>query len=550
MNAKNFFRLYHTVKYLRWEQIVYRLLYKFYTPKPSAKVQCDYEVNSFCFHNNDFFESSLVGDDQFLFLGEKHTVSRKSDWNSEKVSKLWLYNLHYFDDLNAKANELRVSQHQSLLYRWIEENPACAGNGWEPYPLSLRLVNLVKWCSRQSNKDPKILQSMLLQADVLSKKLEYHILGNHLFANAKALTFVGVFFKDSLLAQRYLKQGLKILSREVSEQFLNDGGHFELSPMYHQILLLDLLELIELARLSNNSDLLRFSKKWEPIAVKSLNWLKSMCHPDKEICFFNDAAMGIAAKPEDLLQYGERLSLIADSNISKLLTHKNSGYTRISYVKHTVFFDHAEIGPRYLPGHAHADSLSVEWSVGNQRVLVNSGTSLYGESAERLRQRKTAAHNTVVVDDEDSSEVWSGFRVARRARITEFTAGFFLDNVVVSAKHDGYKRFGRDVIHSRSLDVSEDSLIIGDDLQGGYTSAYASFHFHPDISILQTADDSLILTLPCLLKITVISSSPIKLFDTTWHPLFGTSIPIQKALIQFNAHSVLTQFSIVSGDSV
>ena len=78
--------------------------------------------------------------------------------------------------------------------------------------------------------------------------------------------------------------------------------------------------------------------------------------------------------------------------------------------------DVAPIGPDHLPAHAHADTLSFELSFKGRRVFVNSGTSEYGLSAERQRQRGTAAHNTLVLDEENSSEVWAGFRVARRAR--------------------------------------------------------------------------------------------------------------------------------------
>src|SRR5690606_11840873 len=83
---------------------------------------------------------------------------------------------------------------------------------------------------------------------------------------------------------------------------------------------------------------------------------------------------------------------------------------------HQLLADVAPVGPDYQPGHAHADTLSCELSLYGQRVLVNSGISQYGEDAERHRQRSTAAHNTVEVDGENSSEVWAGFRVARRAR--------------------------------------------------------------------------------------------------------------------------------------
>jgi heparinase II/III-like protein len=60
--------------------------------------------------------------------------------------------------------------------------------------------------------------------------------------------------------------------------------------------------------------------------------------------------------------------------------------------------DVGEIGPDHLRRHAHADTLSFELSLRGQRVLVNAGTSTYEVTADRLRQRGTAAHNTVVVD--------------------------------------------------------------------------------------------------------------------------------------------------------
>ena len=66
--------------------------------------------------------------------------------NNKKFSKLWLYNLHYFDDLNSNIqssykNELRVN----LVYKWIDNNTSFHGIGWEPYPTSIRIVNWIKW---------------------------------------------------------------------------------------------------------------------------------------------------------------------------------------------------------------------------------------------------------------------------------------------------------------------------------------------------------------------------------------------------------------------
>ena len=82
-------------------------------------------------------------------------------------------------------------------------------------------------------------------------------------------------------------------------------------------------------------------------------------------------------------------------------------------------------------------------TIRGNRVLVKSGTSEYGIGAERLRQRGTAAHNTLVIEGQDSSEVWSGFRVARRA----CPFGLFCRSVggtaIVECSHDGYRRLRR-----------------------------------------------------------------------------------------------------------
>lgn len=84
--------------------------------------------------------------------------------------------------------------HLELIHNWIENNPPLKGNGWEPYPTSLRIVNWVKYILSNNINDENILRSLYIQAQVLSQMLEFHLFGNHLFANAKALIFAGVFF--------------------------------------------------------------------------------------------------------------------------------------------------------------------------------------------------------------------------------------------------------------------------------------------------------------------------------------------------------------------
>nr|AIA14495.1 Unknown Function [uncultured bacterium] len=168
---------------------------------------------------------------RFRFLNAEREVLTQADWNAAGVDKLWLYNLHYFDDLNAADAGARSAWHRASIEKWIAENPPDTGNGWEPYTLSLRIVNWIKWALAGNALTPTALHSLAVQCRYLSRRLEYHLLGNHLFANAKALVFAGLFFEGPE-ADAWLRTGLDILRREVPEQVLPDGGHFERSPMY------------------------------------------------------------------------------------------------------------------------------------------------------------------------------------------------------------------------------------------------------------------------------------------------------------------------------
>ena len=44
----------------------------------------------------------MTGPRQFRFLNETRELVFPYAWNDPGVAKLWLYNLHYFEDLNAK----------------------------------------------------------------------------------------------------------------------------------------------------------------------------------------------------------------------------------------------------------------------------------------------------------------------------------------------------------------------------------------------------------------------------------------------------------------
>ena len=428
----------------------------------------------------------MVSEDEFLFLNEKGSLSELS-WNGGQKSKLWRYNQHYFDDLNAINSAQRAEWHTRLLHKWVLENTPAHGIAWEAYPTSLRIVNWIKW-QLSGNSLPEVcLQSLVVQAHWLSKSLEHHILGNHLLANAKALVYAGIFFAGKE-AQSWLDLGLKLISRELPEQVLSDGGHFERSPMYQSIVLEDFLDLVNISQSYPDVIESQLLTEWKTCIEKMLCWLLAMCHPDNEISYFNDAGLGIAPKPQELYNYAKRLGCVRKVNINnsvrRVSKFSDSGYVRLQSNHAVALLDVAPLGPDYLLGHGHADTLSFELSLFAQRVIVNCGTSCYGIGLERLRERSTAAHNTVEIDGENSSEVWSNFRVARRAYPFDFTLQESAEGTVVNCSHDGYCRLPGKPVHGRKWHMSKSELMISDYIEGSYEKAIARFHLHPDIKLL------------------------------------------------------------------
>src|SRR6516225_1888134 len=134
-----------------------------------------------------------TGPHRFRFLNQDREIVT---WNEHSIPRLWLYNLHYFEYVDA-----------TLVTRWIAENPVGQGIGWDPYPSSLRIANWCKWVLSGAHAEPVVCDSIATQAAWLERCIERHLLGNHLLANAKALLFAGSVL-ECTDADRWFKTAL------------------------------------------------------------------------------------------------------------------------------------------------------------------------------------------------------------------------------------------------------------------------------------------------------------------------------------------------------
>jgi uncharacterized heparinase superfamily protein len=273
-------------------------------------------------------------------------------------------------------------------------------------------------------------------------------------------------------------------------------------------------------------------------------WLKVMTHPDGEIAFFNDAALGVAPSSAALEAFAARLGLdVVRDPTDAVVTLEPSGYVRARLGPACLLCDCAPVGPDHQPGHAHADTLSFELSLAGRRLFVNSGTSHYGSDMERQRQRGTAAHNTVVVDEQDSSEVWAVFRVARRARAQLQTVQATPHEALIAGSHDGYGRLPGRNQHSRQWRLDERSLTIADQLSGAFDSAAAHFHLHPEVAV-RLVSAGVVELVPATggrARMTFEGAATVTVSPSHWHPEFGLAVPNSRIMARFAGNAITTR---------
>ena len=387
----------------------------------------------------------------------------------------------------------------------------------------MRIINWTKWHWRTNLLSERAKISLWNQIRHLESRPEYHLLGNHLFINAKALLYACALFNLQGETRIY-KTAIAIIKEEINEQFLEDGAHFELTPMYHSLAMEDLLDLISI------SDLLPSDFPKEVITQKfekGMQWLQTMIYDNEELAHFNDCANGIAPKFSELVNYAFELGIVVTNlSVPKFSYHKSSGFVVFKDNSSHLIADIGKIGPDYLLGHAHADTLSFELAIKGHRVIVNSGTSVYGSSTERLRQRGTSTHSTVQIDNKDSSEVWSGFRVANRAVPFDINVNFSTDGFVsFSASHDGYKRILTCPIHKREFIYSNSSWEINDQISGSGNQVVSRYFIHPDIDITK-AEQEFLLSKDGepIVKLSFESPHDAVICESTYHDKFGSSI--------------------------
>jgi uncharacterized heparinase superfamily protein len=438
-------------------------------------------------------KASALAENQFEFLNLPPVVlPNPIDWRfAPDEDRLWQYNLHYGDWAIPLAHAYLLTGEQTYrdaLIRhigdWVDTNKVGEEPGWEPYPISRRLVAWSR-ASHALSGDPawnrfwneRLGPSLRQQAKVLASNLETDLANNHLIANFRALAWVGLSFPHWPESSRLCRLGLEGLWSEMRRQVLADGVHDERSISYHGIVLQDLLETSWLALQCNVS----LPDDLGPTLLKMARFLEATRAPDGSWPMVNDSVPGYPSGLElltkavrNVFDDGAPPPQVNDS-YSALFTgglRYSTGkpcaesVPRLSDDAGCVFpdagyavlrgdggdfmvFDAGRLGPERMPGHGHADALSIVLYGKGRPMIVDPGVYSYSAGPWRDYFRSTIAHNTVTVDGQDQCVFWGPFRVAYpvEARILDYSPTH------VEGLHSGYRRLLQPIEHRRRVEL-------------------------------------------------------------------------------------------------
>ena len=219
--------------------------------------------------------------------------------------------------------------------------------------------------------------------------------------------------------------------------------------------------------------------------------LRAMRYGDGCLALFNGAKEDTAALIDLVLAQASRTG-------RPTLALTDGGFQRLQAGRTVVLVDCGRPPPPGLDRLSHAGTLSMEMSVGRERLIVNCGAAPAAGSQWRDATRATAAHSTLVIADTNSSELRPN-GIGRQpehvdAQRQEANGAHWLE-----ASHDGYRKpYG--AVHRRRLYMAESGEDIrGEDvIEAEIPQAYSlRFHLHPSVQAsLQQDGEAVLLRLP------------------------------------------------------
>lgn len=456
-------------------------------------------------HIPEVFENEInwlhmpAGDPEWIFqfnrhrfwicLGQAYALTRNEKYAKAFVSQMihWIKNVRLEDPMNGQA--WRTIEAGLRLEYWLkafcyfEESPELTDEVCDIFQKSII-------------EHAEYLMGIY---DTFRLVSNWGVLQNH------GLFVAGVMLPETRRTLEYRNEAIRRLEEEIRIQVYGDGVHWEQSPMYHNEVTHDYLDVKILAD-RNNIELPKIINEnlhkmcYASMYHKKPNHFELLMGDSDEIDVRDIISKGAYIYKDSVLKFGgykeldfdciwdlgfnaaeEYLKLESVSPDKTAIELKESGnyYLHSDWSEKQNFF-HFHCGTLGA-GHGHSDKLHIDLFSNGEDILVDAGRYTYVNGPKRYEFKDPSAHNTITVDGKDfivCKDSWECSKLARGIN----------QKMVASEEYDyleggnlGYYDLdtGSVYVNRRILYIKPDIYIIVDEFYGNSFHKYNQyFHFN------------------------------------------------------------------------
>jgi hypothetical protein len=431
-------------------------------------------------------------------------------WELPRLQHLITLSKAYYLTGNDKYAKEVIEQ----LYGFGNQSPYLLGVNWiMPMEVGIRLISLCwitsflkNYLKKDTQACRKVESLIRSYADYTTANYAaYSSANNHLVGEAAGVFIASVCFDDLEQMRSYGKRAYDILCREIIRQHYEDGVNKE-QALHYQVFG---LWFFLLAGLLGQTNGVEFPDVYWKMLEKSVNFIAAMTNSDCSVpnigdnddgkavvltesemdechsllvisaILFNGADLKAKAGIFDEASFWllgekgreqyEHLEIVEPAGLSEKFQQGGYYILKSNGTTHaTLIFDCGPLGFESIAAHGHADSLSLILSAYGQPYFIDTGSYIYiADNPYRNYFRSTGAHNTIVVDGQNQSEIVGAFLWTHKADsfVDEWISNKQYDKI--SGWHNGYHRLKDPVTHKRVIkfDKQREIIIINDYLE-------------------------------------------------------------------------------------
>ena len=360
----------------------------------------------------------------------------------------------------------------------------------------------------------------------------YHLMSNWGVLENHGLFLASLALPESEQSEKYRKEALRRLALEIQIQVYDDGVQWEQSPMYHNEVAHDYLDVVLMSKrlylplddviIEKTHQMCRAAMAWqkpdgtEPtmgdsdridqrdIITKGAylfgdGQLKAFGYPQLDFdCVWD---LGFAA-----IEEYQRLPSIRFSK--RLMTLKESGNAIVRDQDFYLRFHCGTLGA----GHGHSDKLHFDLFAHGEDLLVDAGRYTYVPKSERYEFKDSTAHNTTTVDRKNFTVCKDSWECSKLSAPLGFHTVEKHAYTALQGSHQGYLDVG--ILPKRTIVTLPGSLIlVCDAFLGVGQHTYQSYlHFNDEGKVKLTDGEAFYRSTKNEMQVQLVSSGGVTQF--------------------------------------